>query len=254
VIRKALAIVALAGVGCGQSFVSAGPSDATSDTPVGSGDAGGDASVDSGRDAIADAGTDGSGGMDVGADAPADSGGDAGPPWSPVCPVVHPTGAGACLNVGALCEYARVVYDNKLQYDVGCDLLYKCVAGAWSETSLANEYGCVPDAPNATSCPTSYGAITSATNDKCSDDNLRCEYPEGVCVCSPPMGGPALLDAEAILLWSCNPSAGCPMPRPRLGASCSTTLSCTYQSCEFGESCIDGYWQQGGVACVSAGQ
>ena len=325
-IRKALVVVALVGVGCGQSFVEDdGPSDATSETPVGMGgdasadagrdasadahgdahsdagrdspsdaptdvpvdapadapadterdapadtgkdapaDTGRDAPADTGRDAPADTGKDAPAdtgkdapGMDVGVDAPSDTGigSDAGAPWSPVCLEQEPIpGVTSCANEGLLCE------DGLLQYDVGCDLVLECSGGFWVKDSTTASYGCVPDGPNSSECPASYAAITGSVTDSCLVDNLRCQYPEGVCVCSRSLGVVPimLVDGGVTSTWSCDPGPSCPMPRPRLGATCESSAAmsttCIYQSCEFAEACVDGYWQQEGVLCAALAQ
>jgi hypothetical protein len=216
-IRRVMFALALCAVGCGGAVVS-GSSDGGSD---------------SGSDALGDGG---------GPDAPAADTGppDAGKRWSPICPEDEPKPGTACSipeqrdGRWVWCEYG------KLQYDVSCDAVYQCQAGAWTMSFPPGP--CQPDGPNAPSCPSTYSALQGIERGACSDDDgLRCEYPQGVCVCSTGIGGPSEIDAGAY--WSCNPGPSCPMPRPRLGASCSGSSYCQYLTCEFGEACVDGFWQ-----------
>jgi hypothetical protein len=245
VIRKTVGLLALVGVacavGCGEAFV-AGPSDASSDAPL-HGDGGGDASVD----APADSATDTSA-MDVGLDGPSDV--DAGPPWSPVCPTDQPKVGADCSPTGAVCEYPTAKLP--LQYDISCDVVLECTAGAWTRDTDFNSSTCQLDLPNSSSCPNTYDALIASPGGTCSVDNLRCEYPDHVCVCARSLGGPVeLIDAGET--WSCNPGTGCPMPRPRLGATCATNnQACTYQSCDFEETCLNGYWNGEEAACATA--
>jgi len=269
VIRTSLGIVGLltlagwgAVAGCGQAFTLATASDASSDgettgdaTRDAPADVGGDAPRDAGvdvmLDALADSRSDAPLGKDSAHDAPSgdteviDTGVvDTGVPWSPVCPVTRPAAGTPCMSDGAECEYGL------LEYDVSCDPVMKCAGGTWSKDVAYADFGC-DDLLNSPMCPLTYegAAGLGTTGKKCSDKGLRCEYStKGVCICSPPVNTPVVL-VDAGLSWSCNPGLDCPMPRPRLGASCSTTLSCTYQSCEFGETCLDGYWHGQLLSC-----
>jgi hypothetical protein len=222
VIRKAWVLLAVVTVGCGGKFVGVGPSDGSPDA--------------SGNDSSDDAAT------DAATDAPIinDAGGDAAPPWSPVCPTEQPAPGSACsASASVECEYGR------LQYDIGCDLVLECTDGVWQSATLGPS-SCQPDGPNSAACP------ASLPTGVCNDNNLRCEYPEGVCQCSAGFGGPIELDGG--LSWFCNPGKGCPMPRPRLGSSCATgDQNCTYLTCEFAEDCQDGYWQGQFEACATPG-
>ena len=242
-IRKTVGLLALVGVacavGCGEAFV-AGPSDASSDAPVHGG-------VDASADAPADTGTD-TPAMDVGTDGASNV--DAGPPWSPVCPTDQPKVGSDCSPAGVVCEYPALKLP--LQYDISCDVVLECTKGAWTRDTDFNTSTCQLDLPNASSCPNTYDALMASPGGTCSDDNLRCEYPDHVCVCSRSLGGPVeLIDAGET--WSCNPGPDCPMPRPRLGATCPTNnQACTYQSCDFEETCLNGYWNGEEAACATA--
>jgi hypothetical protein len=222
---------ALCGAACGGTLVQ-GSADGGSDSSSG----------DSSSDAP---GTDGN------TDAPVTDGpSDSGQPWSPVCPEQEPAPGSSCTivtprdSIGVMCEYG------KLQYDVMCDTVLQCQNGAWT-SAFAGTTSCQPDGPNSPSCPATYEDIQEDEGGSCSNAGLRCEYPEGVCTCSMGFGGPVLLDAGTS--WFCNPGAGCPMPRPRLGSSCSTNQQCTYLTCEFGESCTGGYWQGELEGCAEPG-
>jgi hypothetical protein len=226
-VRRVLIALALCGVGCGG-------------TVLGSTDGGGsDARDDAAREA--------------GQDAPEPDGSldDAGNSWSPVCPEEEPTVGAPCSipekmdTPEILCEYG------KLQYDPTCDAIYQCEQGVWSK---GNPLGstCQPDGPNSASCPSTYADITGIDGGACSDNGLRCEYPEGVCSCAKSFGGP--IEPDGGTTWFCNPGPGCPMPRPRLGASCSgSSQVCQYLTCEFGESCTDGFWQGQFEGCAEPG-
>jgi hypothetical protein len=243
VIRRTLSVLVLVGVGggvgCGEAFVAEGPTDGSSD---GSRQGGGDASLD----APADSGTD----TPVATDGGSDVASDAGPPWSPICPTDQPKVGSTCVAAGAVCEYP---IGAKLEYDVSCDLVLECTKAVWTRDTEFNTTTCELDLPNSSSCPLTYTALTASPDEGCSDDNLRCEYADHVCVCSHPLGGPIeIIDAGET--WSCNPGAGCPLPRPRLGATCSTANQvCTYVTCEFQETCLDGSWQGEAAACATAG-
>jgi hypothetical protein len=107
----------------------------------------------------------------------------------------------------------------------------------------------VPDMPNSGSCPSSI-AIPSAGG-PCTDNGLTCAYSTGVCNCAVFFGGIEVGDAGPS--WTCNPGAGCPVPRPRLGSPCTGNASCTYETCSFGEDCQDGVWTGELEGCASAG-
>jgi hypothetical protein len=230
-VRHVLMALALSGVGCGGA-VFGGP--------------------DGGSDGGADSAYDGPHFGDGGADAPlGDGSADGGQPWSPVCPEAEPTAGSACSipekmdTPGILCEYG------KLQYDVSCDAVYQCQGGAWTKSSFFS-MPCQPDGPNAPSCPATFADAMDTDGGSCSNDGLRCEYPEGVCSCSGGFGGP--IERDGGTSWYCSPPSGCPMPRPRLGSSCSGSMqNCEYFPCEFSEACQGGYWVGEFEACAEPG-
>jgi hypothetical protein len=187
---------------------------------------------------------------DAAKDASKDSGADEGDAggWSTVCPATAPTAGTPCSVDGVQCEYPRPVYGDKLQYDVACDNVLECSAGAWSSASLGAGT-CDPDSTNSTDCPLSLAGITSGAS--CSDLGLRCEYPKGVCTCAATLLGGVLPVLDAGGSWSCDPETACPMPRPRLGIACATAKqTCTYQTCSFGEVCQGGVWQGEPEVCA----
>jgi hypothetical protein len=166
--------------------------------------------------------------------------------WSPVCPESAPAAGSACsATEGTTCEYGP------LQYDVACDTVFTCQSSVW--TRFPTFGNCVPDGPNPATCP---AAITSIVpGQACVATGTTCQYSAGVCTCDESLGGPVFVgDGGRSPTWDCNPGPGCPMPRPRLGTACSATgTSCTYNTCEFAESCIDGAWQGEQEACAIAG-
>jgi len=262
-------IVALLLAGCGQAFEAsvgnadggldaqaggdAGQADASTGTDGGSGDSGGgDAVADAAMDAVADAAMDAVGdALDATADAGGDANADAGA-WSPVCPAAAPTAGSMCMVDGLQCEYPRLKYLFVPQYDVACDMLVLCSGGAWTDLSITSTE-CNPDSANSTDCPAIYGDIMNGGSCPAAEKELRCRYAAGVCVCAPPLGGPVtLLDAGAN--WGCDPGAGCPMPRPRLGSACTTVQVCTYETCAYEETCgTSGVWQGMQTGCAVAG-
>ena len=228
-IRHAVLTLALLAVGCGGAVVGA-RSDAGSD-------AGAEASIDAP-------------GPDSGADAsPSDAAHDSGKPWSPVCPEAAPAVGSPCTPPDSmdvpelLCEYGGP------QFDPSCDTVVTCQSGTWQVANIGPS--CQPDGPNPAACPASYAGATGSDS-SCSAAGTRCEYPQGVCICSTGFGGPIEIDAST--RWYCDPPPGCPMPRPRLGSSCSgTSTTCEYSPCDFAEQCSGGFWQGLFEGCAKAG-
>ncbi len=137
--------------------------------------------------------------------------------FGPVCPVIPPTPGGPCPVVGAACEYG----DNANARCDPLDVCYPQAAGGWSSQQLLD---CTA------SCPALYADVIPG--DSC-PTAIDCGYPEGQCNCS---SAPADSGTEAgALIWSCYAPAGCPEPRPRLGAYCSPRgLECDYGTCTGG--------------------
>jgi hypothetical protein len=155
--------------------------------------------------------------------------------WSPVCPDSLPTLASSCSNPVAEppCEYGNA------WWDPGCDTIVQCLYNAWNVSGEASGETCFAlPAPNSADCPGDRPAIGVDT--ACAKSGLTCYYGEGTtCECA---AGRA--DAGTTT-WQCNPDPGCPIPRPRFGASCNREQTCTYgvEPNLVGEQCIDGFWQ-----------
>ena len=188
-------------------------------------------------------GDDGGPRSDTGPGSDAGPGPDGGPSWSPVCPEDQPSLGSACSIDGLTCEYG------KLNYDPSCDTILLCAGGRWGDSSVGLE-SCQPDGPNPKSCPATYAGVQAIGNGACDDEGVQCAYPQGVCWCTVGFGGLEAADAGAT--WTCAPGNDCPMPRPRVGSTCTGNKNCTYEPCEFSESCADGYWQGQFEACAGA--
>jgi hypothetical protein len=201
---------------------------------------------DAGRDGPlgenADAGHDV--GPDVSQDAARDTPGmldqDA-PSWSPDCPADEPTVGTSCDVEGVQCEYPKGA---KLQYDIACDDVVECSSGRWVDETFMS--ACHPDGPNPPECPAAY--IDLKNGSSCSDQNIWCEYPAGVCQCVQSSG--VVVHDGGSYDWRCNPGSGCPMPRARLGSACSMSGEiCTYETCEYSQACTSGLWHGSMEAC-----
>jgi hypothetical protein len=201
-------------------------------------------------------GGDGGGGVDSGSHegGPVDAGGVDGPvgqdsssPWSPVCPPSAPAPGSSCTQQTVQCEYGGATWN------VACDVVVQCENGVWTTIKPSFE-ACTPQpGPNPPECPASYAAVPQGAT--CAG-STSCTYPEAVCSCSYPLGGPPPpnLDGGINGYWSCVPEPGCPMPRPRLGAACSIEGTfCTYETCSYGQTCINGVWQSSPMACAQGG-
>jgi hypothetical protein len=217
-------------VGCGSSF-EAGDG-GQQDGPA-SDSKSGEASQDAGVDAAKDA-QDGDAGTDAGS-------------WSPDCPATLPALKGACKTEGVQCEYP--VAGQQIQYDIACDLVRLCMGGEWSDGKILSPGECHLDGPNPASCPNGYAGIKNGG--VCLHNGDYCMYPQGVCVCSPGLGGVMVVDAGDS--WSCNPAAGCPMPRPRLGSACEPGTQCTYETCAYAQECMGGVWHGMAEPCEMPG-
>jgi hypothetical protein len=216
-----------------------------------------DSGSEGGRDAGGEAGRDAEAhseaGLDVGACLDVDP--DSGVFSSPVCPETQPTLGSPCSVPDATGGEVRCEY-GQLQYDVRCDTVLECVNGAWANAfsvRTPSAGGCQPDGCNPSACPSTLSALMAKLADTGGDTCFadRCEYPDGVCYCGG-FGGPPPPRGSAG--WMCEPQpAGCPMPRPRLGAACTTPSRnpCSYLPCEFTESCADGFWHGELAICVS---
>ncbi|HEX8794521.1 MAG TPA: hypothetical protein VF765_26430 [Polyangiaceae bacterium] len=154
--------------------------------------------------------------------------------WSPVCPESLPTIDSSCFNPVAEppCEYGNA------WWDTGCDTIVQCTTNAWNLVDVANETCFPAPGPNSADCPRDGSAIGVGT--ACAQSGLTCYYDGGTaCACA------AGSHADAGTTWQCNPDPGCPIPRPRFGASCSRERTCNYgvEPNVIGEQCINGFWQ-----------
>jgi len=204
-------------------------------------------------------GDDGGGGTDAGlpdGDRTADAccveidsptGQDAPAPWSPVCPDAPPKPGTGCTQQTVQCEYGSATWN------VACDTVVQCENDVWTTITPSYE-PCTPaPGPNPAACPASHAAVPVGTS--CQGD-VTCTYPDAVCSCEYPFGGPPPPGDDAGITgnWYCVPEPGCPMPRPRLGSACSGEGTfCTYETCSYGQTCINGTWQSQPMACAGGG-
>ena len=150
---------------------------------------------------------------------------------------------------------------------LSCDTLATCAAGTWK---VNPQTGIPCTTTNSAACPASFGDVTNGGS--CADvaskgdaatlgGSISCYFPEARCVCTnacelgcraaSPDGGPLPY------FWSCDiptpASPSCPVPRPRLGESCSAPGdNCDYNACGGGTAivCVDGgLWQPGNYSC-----
>jgi hypothetical protein len=142
-----------------------------------------------------------------------------GGPWSPVCPLSNPGEGAACSQPGLQCEYGNA------WWNLSCDEVLECRNGVFTSAP----FGCTTcepqPAPNPPSCPPDTGSFKSPCPS--AQSGVVCFYGQGSsCTCEQvpvPDGGP-----DGGPRWECNPSAGCPSTRPRLGEPCNGGLVCPY--------------------------
>ncbi len=222
-----LVVLAATALGCGGSIVTV--------TGPGEGDGGGGDSGLGDVNSIDSNPGDCACGADAGPDVPKPP-----PPWSPVCPPTVPSLGVSCAQEGLQCEYGGP------QYHVSCDDVVVCQNGSW--TTMTFFMPCIPDGPNPSACPADYNSVPQGAT--CDATGTECLYPQGMCACQIPLGGPIPSDGGTGY-WGCVPEQGCPMPRPRLGTVCTpNSQTCTYEPCAFGESCQNGIWQGALEACA----
>lgn len=168
---------------------------------------------------------------------------DALPPLSPACPTSVPSPGAACTDEGVQCEYGDA------WWSVGCDTVTQCTSGEWQLTQLSYDV-CTPEpGPNSGACPATLSAVTQGAT--CSPNGTTCSYPDGLCQCTEPLGGPVQIDGGSTPYWSCIPEPGCPYPRPLLGTTCvASSQTCTYEDCSFAEFCRNGTWQGEEEGCA----
>lgn len=219
-----LGIALSALVGCGGA--GAASHDAGSG---GTGTASGDASGDDSSAAEGDAGG---------------SSGGGGTSWVGLCPEAPPDAGSPCTAPGLACERALgpgtgyVGNSSPL-----CDTVAICTANGW-ETPIP------PGPCGFGSCPATYADVTP--NGTCNAAPLSCSYTQAQCNCYEiPNSSPVKLE------WQCAvPAAGCPLPRPALGSSCSQPgLTCDYGACTGGseQSCLNGVWFLDDPTCSPPG-
>ncbi len=161
------------------------------------------------------------------------------------CPANLPGDGAACASEGIECEYGANAQPN-------CNTVAVCTNNAWHVRSPAPG-GCVLPPPK--SCPKSFKDVPVGQGCFSSYPSV-CSYPEGTCGCEVSSGGPFPADASGAARWFCDaPKTGCPMPRPRLGASCTPDgLQCDYSPCALptGTSvvCKTGTWHEQMFACA----
>jgi hypothetical protein len=121
-----------------------------------------------------------------------------------------------------------------------------CAAGEclWETASVG---GTCSVADAGETCASTYAAVP--VGQPCSAQGFACGYPQGDCYCSLG-GGPVSMGPPK---WICVATpAGCPGPRPNIGAACSQPgLSCNYGACLGGVQlqCEEGQWQEQEVPC-----
>ena len=226
-------LLALALAGCGGSVTTLGPGD------------GGGPQGDSGP--AQDSGTQDSAPGDaqpIPDSGPLDSSPPDAGPWSPLCPASPPAVGSSCSTDQLQCEYGSA------WWSVSCDAVLQCQGGAWT-VSHPSYNPCTPaPGPNPSSCPADYAQVPQGAS--CNEGTDQCYYPQGVCACQVPLGGPVMIDGGNAY-WGCVPEQGCPWPRPRLGTACTATGTyCTYETCSYGQTCQNGVWQGTAEACAGA--
>ncbi len=187
------------------------------------------------------AGCGGRTGLDDASGADSDAASEAGPwgvptdggAWSTVCPDTQPATGQPCSGAAA-CEYGRA------WWDVSCDTVMHCTAGAWAIDDVSSE-SCFPEpGPNSAACPSD--PMTVRPESAC-DTPALCHYGQGAfCACQATSQAP-----DAGLGWICGPDPTCPSTRPRLGASCDADgLTCGYgDESGFEMECQSGAWTGG---------
>jgi hypothetical protein len=169
-------------------------------------------------------------------------GSDAG---SPYCPSTQPAEGSSCSVEQMFCEYGN---DPNMQ----CNVIAQCSLGHWT---VMKPGGQCPTPPNPSACPATFASVPVGQH--CGTlVGTTCDYPQGFCGCAVPQMGPYPEDASAVAIWTCDsPEPGCPMPRPKLGTSCTQEgLQCDYSPCSLptGASlvCQSGAWQEQQYGCA----
>jgi hypothetical protein len=157
------------------------------------------------------------------------------PPMLP-CPPTPPESGAPCPGdaIGnVLCEYGD---DPRL-----VNLYAQCNLGHWLCEGPCQLQEAGPPTALPVGCPPTLATAEADTS--CQAIGLSCVYVGGECNCNPGTGG-------AGPSWRCTvPEAGCPVPRPRLGAACDRPMACDYLpiACNGGLSghlvCACGQWR-----------
>jgi hypothetical protein len=229
----AYALVALSAlaVACGGTTL-AGPSDGGgTDAGAGADAAGGSSSGQgsSGGTGTGSSGTTGS------------SSGSSGSSGTSACPSSPPSSGAPCSDDGLTCEWGSSNVPE-------CDTQATCTAGVWS-LALPNPGGLDCGGGPPIACPASYAAVPA--HQPCSPAGGYCDYPEGRCACSPPVGPIEVIDGSVVSAWWwCQQQSApdCPATRPPLGSPCTPEeVSCDYGGCGaipggLFEACQGGVW------------
>jgi hypothetical protein len=170
------------------------------------------------------------------------------------CPATKPQPGGTCVGKQT-CEYGD-------DPSAACDALMACVSGAWTTTQEPATTGC--STTNPSTCPTTFGDVTQG--DACGAQPFDCYYAEARCSCAVVVLQGACIKSDCPApTWDCDtpatdsanmltPEDGCPVPRPRIGSSCSNAdfeKSCNYGYCQGGVAilCTSNVWQIETIDC-----
>jgi len=174
-----------------------------------------------------------------------DSGADSGNTTG--CPTAQPSAGSACESPTLSCEYGS-------DPAISCDTVMTCEGTAWKQTQAPATSGC--SKTNSAACPATFAAATGPMGQSCGAP-VSCYYTEARCscqqVCLGACGAPIDV-GPAPLTWVCDipTTTGCPIPRPRLGTSCTVDpLVCDYGGCEgnLTMQCQAGTWLAIGSEC-----
>jgi hypothetical protein len=180
-------------------------------------------STSSGGSSSGDSGVSSGGGSGDGGGA---SEGGAGDP----CGTSPPT-QGKCAPNGLVCEYG-------LGAVASCDTLATCTGGLWG---VSPPVSCVSSEACPSTEPADQSTCATYVNGTICDYTITQGSPEVRCACE---SGDTTLQT-----WHCPKpiDPDCPAIRPRLGAPCSSSLTCNYGDCGAvpggaAETCSGGIW------------
>jgi hypothetical protein len=149
-----------------------------------------------------------------------------------------------CGPQGLVCEYGTATVQ-------ACDTVASCNGGRWQVTA-PDPGGPLCAALPTIQCPSSRATVPLGQH--CTPLGLACDYAEGRCACDVRTGTAG--DAAAEATWICpSPEPACPLPRPRLGTTCSKEgLECDYGTCAIpgatAETCTGGIWVEAAFKCA----